>query len=230
MRKYFFIFFSIFFLCSKNFFANAGSSHCIFVSGARHSNISFITSDQLKLKTKDKEARYGFDLAYCFALSEKIYLGAGIGYFSSNSSLRTKNEHSNDHFKASLDGDYLKFPLSVRLYGDEFANILRVYLYGDLHYFLNLKINYAHEDEDPECDVNGKKFSLGTSIGGGINISLTSFTNFFVECLFALRPMHIIEIKNEDEDLKIYMNGVIINLGIHLDLPRNGSDDLDKID
>ena len=220
-------------ICFQNFsFANASSCHSVFISGSKSFNITHLRSEKINLLTKDKEANLGFDLAYFYGLSERIYLGIGVGYFSSASSLfNKKSKQSDDHTNISLKGDFLKIPVAIRFYGDEFASILRIYLYGDLHCFFNLGTN-AIGDEDnvifSQSNFDGDKISCGTTVGAGVNVCLTQCSNIFIECLFALRPFSAIKMKSNNEEGNLKINSLMINFGAHLDFV--GSDDVEKIE
>jgi hypothetical protein len=205
----------------------------VFFSGSKSLPITHLRSEKINLLTKNKEWGLGFDIAYFYGLSEKIYLGGGVGYFSSSFSILDKKEkHSADHTKIFLDCDFLKIPATIRFYGDEFASILRIYFCGDIHLFCNLGTNACGDEDNPFSHLStfkGEKFSFGATVGGGLNFFLNKCTNIFFECLFALRPFSAIEMKFNDETGDLKINSLLINFGAHLDFP-GGDEAEEKMD
>ena len=229
MKKFFYIFL-LFIFTQTHVNANVDSCNSVFVSGSKNFNISHIRNHKFNFLTKDKGNNVGFDLAYCYGFSEKLYLGLGLGYFPSSSLLFDNKgnnyKHINDPNDIILEGDFIKLPILLRFFGDEFAGIMRIYLYGDMHFLFSLGTNaVGNADNDIfKQSVFKGNFSVGMAVGAGINVAITQCSNIFFECLFALRPFSTIEIKRDDALSNLKINSLILNFGTHLDFAKSSGD------
>ncbi len=234
-------FYCLFLFCLSNqVYANKDSCHSIFFSFSQNKNITKIKGYKLKFLTDDEKFSSGFDVAYNYGLSENLYLGLGIGFWSASSAVF--NWKNNDTSTLELvkgfilDGKYLKFPITLRFYFHDYLNVLKIYLYGDIHFFYNAS-SKMDENYKNQYSINGKKLSMGSGIGSGINLSITQSLNFFSECFFTLRPFFApveIKIKNtnksdDDRTGNFQINNIVINLGLHLDFSKQEKD-LDSLD
>lgn len=231
MRKFFYC---IFLFClSSHSYANKDSCHSIFLSVSQNRNITRIKGYKLKFLTDDEKFSTGFDIAYNYGLSENLYIGLGLGFWSSTSAIFNWKNNDTDSMEVVkgfvLDGKYLKFPLTLRFYFHDYLNVLKVYLYGDTHLFYNVssKMNESFKDL---YSINGKKLSMGSGLGGGLNLSITPTLNIFAECFFTLRPFFApveIKIKNDNDNDKtgdFKINNVVISFGLHLDFSKTEND------
>ena len=139
MKKFFCCLFA--FCLSHHAYANKDSCHSFFISISQNINITKIKGYKLKFLTDNEKVSTGFDIAYNYGLSENLYLGFGLGYWSASSAVF--NWENNDTSTLSLvkgfilDSQYLKFPLTLRFYFHDYLNVIKVYLYGDTVLYLD---------------------------------------------------------------------------------------------
>lgn len=224
--KKFFCCIILFFLTSRSY-ANMNSCHCAFLSLSKTMNITNVNSDSLKFLTDNGSFNTGFDVAYAYRFYENLYIGFGCGYWTSSSSIFKIEKGQKLHSGFVLNGKYIKFPLSLRFYFHDFLNLIKIYFYGDLQSLCNVSVDES-ENNFSDMILKGKKVSFGTTLGGGINLEITTGINLFVECLFAFRNFSSpIEIKFCDTISDFKISSLILNLGIHLDFYGNDTIRLD---
>ena len=88
------------------------------------------------------------------------------------------------------------------------------------------------ENYQTRYSINGKKLSIGSGLGGGINLSITPKFNIFAEFNFTLRPFFApVEIRIKDDKKKdndrtgnFQINNIIINFGLHFDFFKREND------
>lgn len=233
MKKFFYCIVLFFF--SNHIYANKNSCHSIFLSVSRNKNITNVKCYGLKFLTNNEDFHTGFDIAYNYGLSEYLYLGIGIGYWSSSSSVfKLQEDELKVHDGFVFDGRYLKFPLSVRFYFHDYLNVIKTYLYGDIHLFSNVWTKTTNKDENifNNLVLTGKKLSFGNAFGAGLNLSISPTINIFTECLFTLRPFFApIEVKIDEKIGNFKISNFVINFGLHFDFAKTDKDkDLDDLD